>query len=264
MRRKAEAAVAAAAAEVAMAESSLTHPIRRTSPRLITTIDGSSKSKNQVEATPISKSSSSNKKRPSNDDSNTNTEPVVSKPKKKKRRYRGLCSTEGCPNKAIVRGVCVRHDVAKKVKLCNSQGCTSVARTTGGFCKRHGTSKLCSYQGGCTNIAQCAGGLCRRHGTTASVKLCASPGCTNRGHQAGGFCRKHAVSNFAVHQDVPTLLGGGECVEGMEKCTHSAVLRDAPRKLNEEESVGDMGVIGGNFAALKGVQVKHEGVAECV
>ncbi len=60
------------------------------------------------------------------------------------------------------------------------------------------------------------------------------------------------------------MLGGGECVEGMEKYTHSAVLRDAPRKLNEEENVGNMGVIRGNFAALKGVQVKHEGVEECV
>eukprot|EP00985_Skeletonema_marinoi_P004674 scaffold2027_cov148-Skeletonema_marinoi.AAC.3 len=75
---------------------------------------------------------------------------------KKKHRYE--CSAEGCTNKVVRGGLCVRHGA--KVKRCISEGCTNQVIKRG-VCMRHGATlkiKRCSNEG-CTNQAPCACGM---------------------------------------------------------------------------------------------------------
>ena len=66
---------------------------------------------------------------------------------------------------------------------------------------RHGAKvKLCSSEG-CTSIAK-EGGVCVRHG--AKVKRCSSEGCTNHVVN-GGVCKKHGAYRNA--QDESTVFG---------------------------------------------------------
>ena len=69
------------------------------------------------------------------------------------------CSADGCSNKVIKGGVCVRHGA--KNKRCNIEGCTNKAQL-GGVCKRHGAKTKCSSDG-CKNHAK-RRGVCKRHG----------------------------------------------------------------------------------------------------
>eukprot|EP00985_Skeletonema_marinoi_P024831 scaffold17643_cov67-Skeletonema_marinoi.AAC.1 len=100
------------------------------------------------------------------------------------------CSSEGCTNHVVKGGVCVKHGAKVEAKRCSSEGCTNVARK-GGVCWRHGAkveAKRCSSEG-CTNHVV-KGGVCVKHG--AKVKLCSSEGCTNQA-QKGGVCKKHGA-----------------------------------------------------------------------
>ena len=68
-------------------------------------------------------------------------------------------SSEGCTNKIVKGGVCVRHGA--KVKRCSSEGCKNQAQK-GGVCMRHGAKvKRCRVEG-CTNLIQ-RRGVCRKH-----------------------------------------------------------------------------------------------------
>ena len=93
---------------------------------------------------------------------------------------RGVCSNEGCTNKAYQRGMCIKHGSKNKHKLCSSTGCTNIA-VKGGVCLLH--VKQCSIDG-CTNNAM-TGGVCMKHG--AKVKICSNHGCTNV-VVSGGVC----------------------------------------------------------------------------
>jgi len=102
------------------------------------------------------------------------------------------CSSEGCENNAVNRGVCWRH--GGKKKLCSSEGCTNRA-INGGVCRTHGAKvKLCSSEG-CTNHAK-KGGVCLRHGAKAYVKLCSREGCTKQAKK-GGLCMRHGRNDLA-------------------------------------------------------------------
>ena len=70
------------------------------------------------------------------------------------------CNHEGCTNKAIKGGVCVRHGASLTKKYCSHEGCTKYAQR-GGVCRGHGaTAKICNHEG-CNNNAQ-KGGVCVR------------------------------------------------------------------------------------------------------
>jgi len=51
---------------------------------------------------------------------------------------RKLCSSEGCPNRAVQGGVCIRHGARQKRKNCAVVGCTSTSKAVKDRkCKRH-------------------------------------------------------------------------------------------------------------------------------
>jgi len=100
------------------------------------------------------------------------------------------CSSEGCTNKVVKGGVCIKHGA--KVKLCSIEGCTNYVQRNG-VCIRHGAKvkvKQCSYEG-CTNQVV-KGGICIRHGATVKAKRCSSEGCANRAIN-GGVCVRHGA-----------------------------------------------------------------------
>jgi hypothetical protein len=78
-------------------------------------------------------------------------------PQKKKYRYE--CSAEGCKNRVVKGGVCVKHGA--QLKRCSSEGCTNQVQK-GEVCVKHGAQlKRCSVDG-CANNAK-KGGVCWRH-----------------------------------------------------------------------------------------------------
>jgi hypothetical protein len=108
-----------------------------------------------------------------------------------KKKYWYECSAEGCTNRAVKGGVCIRHGA--KVKLCSSDGCTNQAKK-GGVCIKHGamwTKKRCSIEG-CKHYAVNRG-VCVRHGANIMRKLCSSEGCMNQAKK-GGVCIRHGAN----------------------------------------------------------------------
>ena len=49
-----------------------------------------------------------------------------------------LCSADGCTNKVVRGGVCIKHGAKKK--RCSSKGCKNQVQV-GGVCKRHGAKR---------------------------------------------------------------------------------------------------------------------------
>jgi hypothetical protein len=113
-------------------------------------------------------------------------------------RRRKYCSQDGCDNKVIQGGVCVRHGAIVKgcsqdgwdkqvqqggvcvqhgarVKRCSQDGCDNKV-VNGGVCVRNGAIVMFCNQGGCGNIVV-QGGVCVWHG--AIVKRCSQDGCDN-------------------------------------------------------------------------------------
>ena len=69
---------------------------------------------------------------------------------KRKKSYQSKdCSHEGCTNKEVRGGVCIRPGAKKKKKSYKHEGCTNQAKK-GGVCIRHGAKmkkKTCSHEG---------------------------------------------------------------------------------------------------------------------
>eukprot|EP00986_Skeletonema_menzelii_P010678 scaffold5299_cov73-Skeletonema_menzelii.AAC.1 len=100
-----------------------------------------------------------------------------------KKKYKYYCSADGCTNKVVQGGVCVRHGA--KVKRCSSEGCTNRAQN-GGVCKRHGAKlKRCSSEG-CDAFVRLSGEVCSAH----SEKGCHFEGCSIIGIY-NGLCVSH-------------------------------------------------------------------------
>ena len=119
------------------------------------------------------------------------------------------CSSEGCKNRVVKRGVCVKYGAQVKRKLCSSEGCTNIV-VNGGVSIRHGAKvKLCSSDG-CMNQAQ-KGGVCARHG--AKRKQCSSEGCKNQA-QRGGVCFRHGSKKYQCSSEGCTnwAVRGGVCI----------------------------------------------------
>jgi hypothetical protein len=124
------------------------------------------------------------------------------------KRHRKICSAEGCTNRVVNGGVCVRHGA--KTRRCSNDGCTHKA-VNGGLCQSHGAKKILCSKDGCTNQVQ-IGGVCRRHG--AKRKLCSMEGCTNVA-QRGGVCERHgAILLNGMHKP---CLKRGECMRHADK-----------------------------------------------
>ena len=83
-----------------------------------------------------------------------------------RKTYKYVCSADGCTNRVINGGVCLRHGA--KLKLCSSEGCTKLAQR-GGVCVKHGAKRKRCRSEGCTNQAV-KGGVCNRHGAKAELK----------------------------------------------------------------------------------------------
>ncbi len=131
------------------------------------------------------------------------------------------CSADGCANRAVKGGVCVKHGAQIEYKRCSSDGCTNQA-VKGGVCIKHGARverKRCSSEG-CTNHV-IKGGVCIKHG--AKLKRCRSEGCTKRA-QNGGVCWWHGWTKkpCSVEGCINKVFKGGVCMRH-EGCTNQAV-----------------------------------------
>eukprot|EP00984_Skeletonema_dohrnii_P025198 scaffold14311_cov150-Skeletonema_dohrnii-CCMP3373.AAC.5 len=148
--RKAEAA--AAAAERKKTSSASTHH-RTTSTRKRTPVEDN-KSEEPLPGKQRKGASKRKKREPSLKDDQL-------RKKATRKQYRKECSADGCTNKVVEGGVCVKHGAKKK--RCSFEGCNNVV-VKGGVCIRHGakwSKKKCSIEG-CTNNSR-RGGVCRRH-----------------------------------------------------------------------------------------------------
>ena len=109
------------------------------------------------------------------------------------------CTHEGCGNRIINNGVCIRHGAKVYTKTCSHDGCDKNA-VNNGVCVKHGAKVkvyYCSHPDGCNNQVQ-NGGVCFKHGAKAKVKLCTHVdptlgACTNYAVN-GGVCIKHGAN----------------------------------------------------------------------
>jgi len=100
------------------------------------------------------------------------------------KRMRRKCKVEGCINRIVEGGVCIRHGA--KRKKCGFPGCTKHVKKAG-MCSAHGPSrKKCDVEG-CIKVAV-KGGRCLSHG--ASKKLCSVENCKKQAILSG-MCKKH-------------------------------------------------------------------------
>ena len=84
----------------------------------------------------------------------------ISKPTTTKKRTRRACTVDGCPNRVVQGGLCIKHGA--KRKKCTFPGCTKNVKKAG-RCSTHGPRrKRCEVQG-CTN-ASVKNGKCISHG----------------------------------------------------------------------------------------------------
>ena len=162
-----------------------------------------------------------------------------------RKKYRYECTADGCNNKVVKGGVCIKHGA--KHKRCNSDGCTNIAKR-GGVCKKHGAKvehKRCSAKG-CTSFAQ-QGGVCIRHGAKVEQKRCCVEGCTNFA-QKGGVCMKHGAKRKLCSSEGCTnnAQKGGVCVKHGAKVEYKRCSSDGCT----------------SFAQKGGVCIKHGATKE--
>lgn len=120
------------------------------------------------------------------DESSKDSEESVSKKvaRTTSKRVRKKCKVEGCTNRIVEGGVCIRHGA--KRKKCGYPGCNKHVKKAG-MCSAHGPArKKCDFDG-CTKVAV-KGGRCLSHG--ASKKLCSVENCKKQAILSG-MCKKH-------------------------------------------------------------------------
>lgn len=84
----------------------------------------------------------------------------ISKPTTPKKRTRRACNIDGCTNRVVQGGLCIRHGA--KRKKCTFPGCTKNVKKAG-RCSTHGPSRKRCEVHGCTN-ASVKNGKCISHG----------------------------------------------------------------------------------------------------
>jgi hypothetical protein len=88
--------------------------------------------------------------------------------KEKGARKRRYCNQDGCGNKVVQGGVCVKHGARVKRRYCNQDGCDNQVQR-GGVCVKHGARvKRCSQEGCSNQVVQ--GGVCVKHGAITKQK----------------------------------------------------------------------------------------------
>ncbi len=115
------------------------------------------------------------------------------------------CTHEGCGNRVVNKGVCMKHGAKVKVYYCSHpDGCNNQVQN-GGVCIKHGAKvKYCSHPDGCNNQVK-NGGLCIKHGAKVKKKLCTHVdptlgACTNQAVN-GGVCIKHGAKTYRCSHD---------------------------------------------------------------
>jgi len=125
------------------------------------------------------------RKRPS-EERNVDVSTSTIKPTIVKKRYIYTCTHEGCNNRVVNGGLCVKHG-AKRL-ICKHEGCNNQC-TVGGLCIKHGAKKYTCSHDGCTNQI-ISRGVCIKHG--AKRRTCSHKGCDKWSLQ-GGVCTKHGA-----------------------------------------------------------------------
>jgi len=142
LRKREAAAAASAAKKNERSSSASTHRATSTHKTTTAAIRGDSSF-----ATPESRQLVEKRKQHLPTDVDEGIQPA----KKVRKKHRYECFADGCTNKVIKGGVCVRHgakDTAKvkQRKRCSSEGCKNIV-VRGGVCKRHGAKlKQCSNE----------------------------------------------------------------------------------------------------------------------
>eukprot|EP00729_Bicosta_minor_P005449 gene5449-biopygen29913 len=118
---------------------------------------------------------------------------------------RATCSTSGCSNGVVARGLCFAHGARG---FCSTAGCNTGA-VKDGLCSKHGAKKICTLDD-CTTYAH-SRGLCARHGG-GNTKVCNIEGCTTLA-QARGRCRRHGAHGWCKGDGCAT-----PAAQGFEHC----------------------------------------------
>eukprot|EP00729_Bicosta_minor_P024429 gene24429-biopygen27458 len=119
---------------------------------------------------------------------------------------KATCSTSGCRNGVVARGLCYAHGARG---LCSTAGCDTGA-VKDGLCQKHGANGFCTFDD-CTTAAY-SRGLCGRHGG-GKTKVCDIEGCKTLAH-ARGRCSRHGADGWckAGGCTTPAARGFEHCI----------------------------------------------------
>ena len=118
---------------------------------------------------------------------------------------KATCSTSGCSNVVVARGLCKTHGARG---FCSTAGCNTGA-IKDGLCTKHGAKKICLFND-CTTAAH-SRGLCRRHGG-CNKKVCDIEGCKTLA-KARGRCTRHGAYGWCKAEGCTTTAR-----QGFEHC----------------------------------------------